>query len=122
MDANTANNQVQGHQVTVTLIQHWAQMVNENQARLERQSDTIADLQDRLHLVLHDNYILRQMLDEQFNETETESNLALALSRLIATMLNENRAFEVYRNDYLEIINGNAAINVIDLTADEDLE
>jgi len=122
MDANTSNNQFQVDQVTVTLIQHWAQMVNENQARLERQSAMITDLQDRLHLVLQDNHTLRQMLDEQFDESESERRLALDLSRLIATMLNENSTFEVYRDDYLEIINGNAANNVIDLTADEELE
>jgi len=121
MDTNSSNTNQTG-QVTTTLIQHWAQMVNESRARLERQSQMIADLQERLHNVLQDNRVLREMLDHQIDETETENRLAVELSGLVLTMLNENPTFHVYRDDYLEIINGFAAENVIDLTADEELE
>jgi len=122
MDTNSSNTQNQTGQVTSTLIQHWAQMVNENRARLERQSQMIADLQARLHDVLQDNRVLREMLDNQIDETESENRLAVELSRLILTMLNENPTFEVYRDDYIEIINGFAEAHPIDLTADEELE
>jgi len=122
MNNNTSNNSPEIGQVSVTLIQHWAQMVNEARGTVSRQAAEIAQLHERIHNTLQDVRVLHRMLDEQIDEAVLDRRLTLDLSRLLQTMINENPEFVVYRDDYNEIINGYNRNNPIDLTADEELE
>lgn len=132
---NGGNDNAQGRNtsdVTEVLIQHWAQMVREAEARLERLRANYAtaliqieQLDNRNDALYDDNLDMQRMLNEFVVSDAEKDALILRLTDLIITMIRENphlRDEPRYRDEYFAAIAGFTPDQPIDLTADEELD
>lgn len=118
--------------VTEVLIQHWAQMVNETQARLDALRDSygtalyqIQTLENRNRDLYLDNLDLHQTVNELVVSDAEKDLLIMRLTDLIIKMMRENptlRSNTEYRDEYFSAIAGFTPENPIDLTADEEID
>lgn len=107
-----------------TLLTHWAEMVNERGDQIEvlnAQLTTVSDRADRLY---RDNVILHGLIDEAYADVDSQSRLSLRLSELVMRIIREipGAAREDYRDEYLAAVNDFNRGEIIDLTADEEMD
>jgi len=108
------------HPVTEVLISHWAQMYYECRSQYQNAVHLNSNLERRCESLFSTLNHTQIELGMAHMELEGAENLNIALSRLVVKILRENpNLVEQYRGDYHEAIHGP---EVIDLTADEELE
>jgi hypothetical protein len=118
--------------VTEVLIQHWAEMVHQTQARLDGLRNNYAaaliqieQLDNRNDALYHDNLDMHRTLNEFVVSDHEKDALILRLTDLIITMIRENphlRDEPRYRDEYFAAIAGFTPDQPIDLTADEEID
>jgi len=107
-----------------TLLTHWAEMVNERGDQIEVLNTQLNAVSDRADRLYRDNVILHGLIDEAYADVDSQSRLSLRLSELVMRIIREipGAAREDYRDEYLAAVNDFNRGEIIDLTADEEMD
>jgi len=114
--------QVRNGRVTEVLLQHWAEMVNDQRAELNTAIDQITSLDERATRLYQEVIQIHTL----YNESETELAWHIRSCRLMFTLLTtifrENPDLPIhYSEQFIAAMDGTME-NPIDLTTDEVLE
>jgi len=119
-DAEERNAIARG-EVSVILLQNWAQQVNEQRAQLAVATEQVIALDARCTRIYNDAVQIHGLFNESEAELHYHRQLNTQLSLLIVQMLNENPELGAYTERYHALIEG-TEYNPIDLTTDEEID